>query len=134
QNFDRPHNLTVSSVVKLNKKTTLSALWTYHTGQPISLGVQTFSAISNHFFYGGSVPSEREGFLRAKNNELTNPNITNFENPLIVDDVNNFRMPDYHRLDISLAHSKMWRNGWKRTFGVSVYNTYNRQNAYFIYA
>ncbi len=126
QNFDRPHNLTVSSVVKLNKKTTLSALWTYHTGQPISLGVQTFSAINNHFFY--------ETYFTAHNTRLTNPNITNFENPLIVDDVNNFRMPDYHRLDISLAHSKMWRNGWKRTFGVSLYNTYNRQNAYFIYA
>jgi hypothetical protein len=134
QNFDRPHNITLTSVLKLNQKTSLSLLWTYHTGQPISLGVQAYPSINNHFFLGGSVHSVKEGYLRNVNSDLTDPNITNFENTLIVDDINNFRMPDYHRLDVALTHKKTWKNGWRRTFGASLYNAYNRQNAYFIYA
>ena len=46
---------------------------------------------------------------------------------------NGYRMPDYHRLDLSLTYeprkdSKRWHSSW--SFGV--YNAYNRKNAYII--
>lgn len=47
---------------------------------------------------------------------------------------NGYRMPDYHRLDLSLTYEKpsastdRWRSSW--SFGL--YNAYNRKNAYII--
>ena len=134
QNFDRPHNLTLTSVLRLNEKTSLSLLWTYHTGQPVSLGVQAYPSINNHVFSEGVWKLNDEGVYTHANYEVADPDIVHFEHTMLVDDTNNFRMPDYHRLDLALNHTKTWKNGWKRTFGASLYNVYNRQNAYFIYA
>lgn len=45
---------------------------------------------------------------------------------------NNQRLPDYHRFDFSLNYDKyINRFGLRVTFGA--YNTYNRQNAYYLY-
>jgi len=127
QNFDRPHNITLTSLIKLNQKTTLSLLWTYQTGQPITLGLQTYQAINNHRISLAHYADQQENF------NLTDPNRVFFEEVLLVDEMNNYRMPDYHRLDLGLNHRKRWANDWIRTVSVSIYNTYNRQNAYFIY-
>jgi hypothetical protein len=121
QNFDRPHNFSISSIYRLNKKTTISALFSYFTGQPITLGMELFPAYNNHYFFG------------INNVNLESPFFMNSEEAMVVIDVNNYRMPDYHRLDVSFNHKKGWKNGWERTFSVSVYNMYNRQNAYFIF-
>jgi hypothetical protein len=126
-NFDRLHNVTLTSLVKLNQKTTLSLLWTYQTGQPITLGTQTYNAINNHRISLGHYADQQANF------GLANPNPTFFEDVLLVGDLNNYRMPNYHRLDVALSHRKRWRNNWVRTFSVNIYNAYNRQNAYFIY-
>ncbi|MBS9523604.1 TonB-dependent receptor [Litoribacter alkaliphilus] len=126
-NFDRPHNITLTSLVRLNQKTTLSLLWTYQTGQPMTLGTQTYNAINNHRISLANYADQPANF------DLPNPNPTFFEDVLLVRDMNNYRMPDYHRLDLALSHRKRWRNNWVRTFSVNVYNAYNRQNAYFIY-
>ena len=45
---------------------------------------------------------------------------------------NNYRLPAYHRLDLTLTHTKRKRWG-ERSWNVSVYNAYNRQNPYFLY-
>ena len=45
---------------------------------------------------------------------------------------NNFRMRDYHRLDIAAHFSK--KNHWgKRTISISLMNVYNRQNPYYYF-
>jgi hypothetical protein len=131
QNFDRPHNISLSSIYKVNKKFTISALFSYFTGQPITLGTELFPGYNNHFFYGGFKTGEHS-FVNI-NSELASPHVINFEDVMVVDKINNYRMPDYHRLDVSFNHKKRWKNGWDRTFSVSVYNMYNRQNAYFLY-
>lgn len=121
QNFDRPHNLSLSSIYRLNQKITFSAMFNYFTGQPITLGTELFQAHNNHFFFGNN------------NVNLGSSFFINPEEAMVVDNINNYRMPDYHRLDVSFIHKKGWKNGWERTLSVSVYNIYNRQNAYFIF-
>ena len=42
---------------------------------------------------------------------------------------NSYRMPAYHRLDLSAT----WKLGERTNLNFSVYNVYNRMNAYVIY-
>lgn len=61
----------------------------------------------------------------------------------VIDDVsvanfsrrNQYRIPDYHRLDISLRLDLQERNeeGWNGSWTVSVYNAYGRRNAYSVF-
>ena len=47
---------------------------------------------------------------------------------------NNFRMPDYHRADISVnLHRTFARRNMRRHLNFSVYNLYNRANPYITY-
>jgi len=47
---------------------------------------------------------------------------------------NAYRMPDYHRLDLSLTYSKMPKPGkkWQSEWNFSLYNAYGRHNAWAI--
>jgi hypothetical protein len=45
---------------------------------------------------------------------------------------NGYRMPDYHRLDVSLTLEGKKCNKYKSSWNFSVYNLYNRYNAYII--
>jgi hypothetical protein len=45
---------------------------------------------------------------------------------------NNYRLPAYHRLDLSIGFLKMKKRG-EREWNISVYNAYNRRNTYFVY-
>jgi hypothetical protein len=75
------------------------------------------------------------------------PNMTNTLSH--VSSRNNYRMPNYHRADISVnfhrtfkqsksnlpeeQQPKVWRPKMRRTFNISVYNLYNRANPYLTY-
>ncbi len=48
-------------------------------------------------------------------------------------EVNQFRMPPYHRLDLSLTRKIATRKKWTSELNLSVFNVYNRANPYFIY-
>jgi hypothetical protein len=47
-------------------------------------------------------------------------------------DRNGYRMPDYHRLDLSLTWHCRKRKHWESEWNFSVYNVYNRHNTYSI--
>ncbi len=49
--------------------------------------------------------------------------------------INEYRLPSYHRLDLSaiLTPKKNEKRKWKSEWVFSVYNAYSRQNPYFIY-
>ncbi|MDR0560115.1 MAG: TonB-dependent receptor [Prevotellaceae bacterium] len=51
---------------------------------------------------------------------------------IYVNERNNFRYPDYHRLDMSLNLHKKKKYG-QRTWSFSVYNIYNRTNPFYVY-
>jgi hypothetical protein len=48
-------------------------------------------------------------------------------------DINSFRMPPYHRMDISFTRKIATRKNWSSELILSVYNVYSRANPYFIY-
>jgi hypothetical protein len=45
---------------------------------------------------------------------------------------NGFRMPDYHRLDVSLVLHGKKRDRFESSWNLSVYNVYGRENAFYI--
>lgn len=45
---------------------------------------------------------------------------------------NGYRMPAYHRMDISATYTKQKRKGFESSWNFSLYNVYGRQNAYTI--
>ncbi len=49
------------------------------------------------------------------------------------DEVNNFRMPPYHRLDLAATRSRITRKGNISSWNFSIYNVYNRANPFYIY-
>lgn len=104
--FDQTHNFNITAFYDLSKRATLSATFTYNTGTPISLP-------SSGYYQQGLFVPNNDGNAR-----------------------NNFRLPDYHRLDLSLTlerdpdkPDKRWEGEW--VFGV--YNLYGRRNAFSIY-
>lgn len=103
--YDRRHNINLSIAYQLSEKWKFGALWNYNTGfrQTVANG----QLKDNPFFDN----DDRSFFLA----------------------VNNIKMPDYHRLDISLVNEKKLKSGNIRTFSFNVYNTYARNNPSFLY-
>lgn len=102
-NYDKPHNMSFVGNYSFNKRTKLSAIFTYSTGRPVS-------------------------YPSAKFNYFNGINIAYY------DERNNFRAPDYHRLDLSLTfgweNEKKWLAG---DFVFSIYNVYGRKNAFSVF-
>lgn len=48
-------------------------------------------------------------------------------------EVNNYRMPAYHRLDFSATRTTKTRRGNSSSWDFSIYNVYNRANPFYIY-
>lgn len=45
---------------------------------------------------------------------------------------NGFRMPDYHRLDLSVSYERTFAEKFTHGFTLSIYNVYSRRNPYFL--
>ncbi|MCL2327529.1 MAG: TonB-dependent receptor [Bacteroidetes bacterium] len=45
---------------------------------------------------------------------------------------NGYRMPNYHRMDVSATYTKRHKR-WESEWNFSIYNVYNRKNAFFLY-
>jgi hypothetical protein len=56
----------------------------------------------------------------------------NGEDIFVYSEKNSFRMRDYHRLDVSANFNKKTKWG-ERTWSISIFNLYNRQNPYYYY-
>ncbi|WP_420576758.1 TonB-dependent receptor [Ekhidna sp.] len=103
--FDQTHNLKIVSNYQLNDRKNLSATFSYITGTPTTY------------------PTDRiqvAGYIIPVNDGSRN----------------NVRIPDYHRLDISYTIDYNWvsKKGKQRSSSLvlSVYNLYNRKNAFAI--
>ena len=101
--YDRRHNASVVINHQFTESIDASLRWTYQTGNALTLPY-------------GHYPSQ----LDADEEVLT------------YQEKNGYRAQPYHRLDLSVNFTKDL--GWaKRTFNVSLYNAYNRQNPFFYY-
>lgn len=100
--YDKPHSINVVTNYDVSKRVTASATWVYATGLPVT------------FPTGRAI--------------IGNAIIPIYSNR------NAYRMPDYHRLDISVSLKGKEKPGkkWKGEWNLSVYNAYNRHNAWSI--
>ena len=51
----------------------------------------------------------------------------------LYDQINSYRLPAYHRMDVSFTYMQKKTVKWESSWNFSVYNVYNRANPYFIY-
>jgi hypothetical protein len=103
--YDRTHNVNTVLIYDLNKRFSFSANFVYQTGTPA-----TFP----------TAKVEVQGYVIPYNTENKR---------------NNYRNTAYHRADIGITYNfkKNDRRRYKQTIVVSVYNLYNRRNAFSTY-
>jgi len=101
--YDKPHNISIVGSYDLTTRLSVAATWVYATGAPV-----TFPS-GKYDFENMAVP--------------------------IYTERNGYRMPDYHRMDLSITlKSKIKPNKrFKSDLNISIYNVYNRHNAWMIY-
>lgn len=130
--YDRRHDISIVATYKITDRIDVSATWVFSTGNTATLAMEKYPVASDD-------PD-------AYN---TTPNMGNTLSH--VSSRNNFRMPNYHRADISVnfhrtfkqhrsnlppeyqSDAPVWRPKWRRTINISVYNLYNHANPYLTY-
>ncbi len=100
--YDKPHNISVILNYELSKRLSIGLNWVYSSGNPVTFPVGRFE------HYNTYVP--------------------------IYSGRNEYRMPDYHRMDLSLNYTfgKIKNNQRRSELNLSIYNVYNRKNAWAI--
>jgi outer membrane receptor for ferrienterochelin and colicin len=105
--YDRRHCLNLSLSYFLNKNIDINLMWTYATGHRYTLATIGYRQADFVFNFFLSDPQMVEGNFYTQKNE--------------------FKMPDYHRLDANINFSKQ-KNKYKRIWSLGLYNVYSRLN------
>ncbi len=93
----------------------MGVTWVYRTGYPLTIEDESYRSVF--------------GFFREDNTQHYYSDygeIDHFENR------NNYRMPDYHRLDVGINFHKK-KKRVDRTWSFGLYNAYGRNNPFMIY-
>lgn len=100
--YDKPHEISVVLNYQINRRLSASASWVFATGIP-------YTAPVGRYEYENTVIP-----IYSKRNEL--------------------RFPNYHRLDLALTYqlNKKAMNRYQHSLNLSIYNAYNRHNAWAI--
>ncbi|MHB9142757.1 MAG: TonB-dependent receptor plug domain-containing protein, partial [Paludibacter sp.] len=107
--YDRRHDISLVVSHKFSDRFDLSGTWVFSTGNTATLGLQNYQGVTvdQQYWYGQSSLE----YINSRNN---------------------FRYPNYHRLDIGMNFHKQKKHGI-RTWNFSIYNVYNQQNPFFVY-
>lgn len=108
--YDRRHDLSIVATYKFNEHVDASISWVFSSGNTATIGFQEFDP-------------------RA---DLDESDYYYPPNASYISSRNNYRMPNYHRMDVSFNFHRNFKHGF-RTINISVYNAYNRQNPYLVY-
>jgi len=100
--YDKRHDVTLVVLYRVDEAWDLGATWTYASGE-------TYTLPAGLFFYG--LPQERGRYY------------------LDYPDRNGYRLPPFHKLDVSANHSFTWF-GLSFRLSMDIYNVYNRQNPF----
>ncbi len=103
--YDKRHEISLVLSYKISENWTTGATWNYSTGQAYTM------PIGQYYFPG--VYSVNPG----------NHIFLNYQN------VNNYRLPSYHKLDVSTTYKFLWET-YSLELTLSIYNVYNRQNPF----
>lgn len=109
--YDRRHDFSFVFIHKFSERFNFSANWIYGSGYPYTLPIARYS-YEQTVITDISIPSSQA---------------------IIYADKNDFRMRAYHRLDLAINFIKNKKRG-QRTWSISVYNVYNRQNPYYYFS
>jgi len=112
--YDRTHDISISIIHKFSDNFDIGVNWIYGTGNAVTIA---YSRFPSYFMNNHNVLVSNWCHFSS--------NLLNFEKR------NSYRMPAYHRLDISLNFYKQKKRG-KRTFSFGLYNAYWRLNAYYL--
>lgn len=105
--FDRRHDVSIVGIYELTKRISFAATWVYGTGNAITFAESVVPSVTDTEYGTRSVFIE------------------NFKNR------NDFRMGDYHRLDVGFDFTRQ-RKRYKRTWSIGAYNAYSRRNPFFL--
>jgi outer membrane receptor protein involved in Fe transport len=108
--FDRRHELSIVASYPISKRLTFSGSWTFYTGNAVSLPT------------GRTLSTGVVGTLDTNSFFTLSP---------VYPERGNYRMPDYHRLDLALIFKLKPKHG-TADLTFSAYNAYSRLNPYFI--
>ena len=123
--YDRRHDVSVVFMYEINKRISLSAAWTYASGNAVTIPESIYTHegldrnISNYLAQRYGVSDEnhwwRYQFVETYGKR------------------NNQRMQAFHHLDvgIQIKTKKSFKRKWEGMWEVSVYNVYNNKNAFF---
>jgi outer membrane receptor for ferrienterochelin and colicin len=104
--YDRRHVFNILLNYKLNEKFDFTTTWTYHSGNRITLPLMTYVS--------PDVPDTDR----------------HIDNLLELDHRNNYKMANYHRLDMGINYTFKKRENRYSVLNMSIYNVYNRMNPY----
>ncbi|MDX2281564.1 MAG: TonB-dependent receptor [Saprospiraceae bacterium] len=108
--YDRRHNLSVVGIYELNKKWSFSADFVFNTGSAYTLATGRVPVFNDGTLYDGIYY------------DFTSRN--------------NYRLGNYHRLDVSASRHKTktwWQHKVETEWVFGAYNLYSRRNPYFVY-
>lgn len=114
--YDRRHDISLVGIYKPHERITWSATWVLSTGNNYTL--PNLQRLSNQGGLSISSPNNFFGGYDSTEDFSTGRN--------------NFRGETSHRLDLGVQFHKKLRKNRERTWGISLYNSYARQNP-FIY-
>lgn len=112
--YDRRHNFNIVCSYKFKENINFSLSWKYGSGYPYSMPIARYNTINETY--------------RDSNYAIQMYD----EQAYIYSNKNTYRMRAYHRLDFGINFSKEKKHG-TRTWIISIYNVYNRQNPYFYF-
>lgn len=126
--YDRRHDFDISLIYKINDKIKIAAIWTYKTGNALTIPIGV---------YQSTLFPPQKGVIHLPNVQ-TITRSTSYTN-IMYDDTgillyskrNSYRMPAYNRLDISVSFSKK-KKKYIRTWQLGLYNAYNHLNPLFL--
>lgn len=105
---DSPHDLNINLTWNFSDGWITGMNFGYKSGQPVSMALTGYDREDDPFNIGGQIGSP----------------------PLIWDRRNNYRLPDYHRLDLFVTRHGMNVSNLKMDATFSVINVYNRLNVF----
>ncbi len=116
--YDRRHDISIALMYKFNDHIDMGATWVYGTGIAVTLAQQQYLPFH---------------YVQSKIDELSgSESYDTWWNPTeYYGTRNNFRLPAYHRLDVGINFTKEKKRGM-RTWNISLYNAYNRLNAFYV--
>lgn len=106
--YDRRHDVSFVMTHRFSKRFDIGLTWVYGTGNAVTVPTQNIQQAQTPGTYQWSNTYEYFG------------------------ERNNYRMPSYHRMDVGFNFHKQKKHGI-RTWNISFYNAYSRQNPFFIY-